>query len=159
MADYLVREATDEDGPALARLLQAAVSEKGAEGPEAADESLAAPASYFSERGGRLWVVMQDGELAGSLGLTSQRRPREFELSMLCLDRDLRGEGFAAALLAGANAFAAASGGERLTLWVDTRFEDVHRFCERQGFVRQPGTRARPDGSEALEAHFERQVS
>lgn len=157
MADYLIREATDEDGPALAVLIAAGVAGHGA-GDGVERPELDRPASYFSERGGRLWLVTREDAVVGSLGVVAQGRPKEFELSTICLDEDIRGQGLAAALLAGANAFAAASGGERLSIWVDAEFEDVQRFCERQGFVREPGTRARHDGSDRLECCFSRAV-
>jgi len=158
MPEFVIREATDEDGPALARLMAETVkggpSEEVSERPE-----LERPASSFAERGGRLWLVFSDGEAVGSLGLTAHGRPKEFELSMICLSPETRGQGLAAALLAGANAFAAASGGERLSLWVDVALDDVQRFCERQGFIREPGARARHDGTGALECRFSRAVA
>jgi GNAT superfamily N-acetyltransferase len=158
MAEFLIREASDDDGPILARLMAEARPEEGeALGPPDA-AALERPASFFREAGGRLWVVVREDAAAGSFGLLARGRPKEFELSMICLQPGARGQGLATALLAGANAFALASGGERLSVWVDVRFEDLHRFCERHGFVREPGIRARHDGSEALECRFSRAV-
>ncbi|HEY0293358.1 MAG TPA: GNAT family N-acetyltransferase [Hansschlegelia sp.] len=159
MAEFLIREASDDDGPTLARLMSEARADEGEALDPPDGEAFERPASFFEERGGRLWVVMRDDMAAGSLGLIAHGRPKEFELSMICLDMEARGQGLAAALLAGANAFALASGGERLSVWVDVRFEDLHRFCERHGFIREPGTRARHDGSDALECRFSRAVA
>ena len=85
-------------------------------------------------------------------------RAGEFELSLVCLEQASRGQGLAAALLVGADAFAAASGATRLNVWVDERLVDGVAFLERQGFLRDPGVRRRDDGSEALDAHFSREV-
>lgn len=159
MAEFLIREASDDDGPALFRLMSEAGADSGATFGAPDPEAFERPASYFEERGGRLWVVMRGDAAAGSFGLVAHGRPSEFELSMICLDEDARGQGLAAALLAGANAFALASGGDRLSVWVDVGVEDLHRFCERHGFVRQPGVRARNDGSDGLECRFERAVA
>jgi putative acetyltransferase len=157
MPDFVIREATDEDGAALERLV-ADVSAGGREGALADADAFARPATHYAERGGRLWVVERDGALAGSLGLTAHVRPKEFELSLLCLDEETRGQGFAAALLAGANAFAAASGGDRLSVWVDAASEETERFCERHGFKRAPGLRAGPEGSGRTLHQFTRDV-
>ncbi len=157
MSEFVIREATDDDAPALARLMGDAAEERSPDGP--GPEALDRPASFFADRGGRLWLVFCEEEVVGSLGLTPHGRPREFELSMICLRPGTRGKGLAAALLAGANAFAAASGGERLSLWADVTFEDVQRFCERQGFIREPGVRARRDRAGALECRFSRAVA
>lgn len=159
MPDFLVREANNEDGRALVATLARAWGAYEGCRFETGEEVLIRPASHFSERGGRLWLLLRDGEVAGSLGVSRAARADEFELSLVCLDRALRGQGLAAALLFGAEAFAAASGGTRLNIWVDQRLVDGVRFLERQGFVRDPGVRRRDDGSEALDAHYSRQVS
>lgn len=160
MAEFVIREATDEDGEALLALLAKSWSAYDGCGFEAADHPLLGrPASHFAERDGQLWLVMHGDEIAGSLGLARHARPKAFELSLICLEETLRGQGLAAALLAGADAFAATSGGESLTVWIDTRLVDGVRFLERQGFVREPGIRRRHDGSEALDAHFSRAVA
>lgn len=157
MVDFTIREALDEDGPSLAELFEHARPDE-APLPPPEGERFERPARYFVERGGRLWVVMREHAVAGSLGLLARGVPGEYELSMICLDAEARGQGFATALLAGANAYAAASGGERLSVWVDVRLDDVHLFCERHGFVREPGTRARADEIETLECRFARDV-
>jgi putative acetyltransferase len=159
MSEFVIREAGDEDGPALAALLGAVWADYEGCVFEAGDHpSIERPATHFAERGGRLWIVTRDGEVAGSLGLVHHVRPREFELALICLDKASRGQGLATALLAGANAFAAASDGTRVTSWIDGRLVDGVRFLERQGFVREPGVRQRQDGSGALDAQFSKPV-
>ena len=126
---------------------------------EAADHpSIERPASHFAAREGQLWMVARDDAVAGALGIARHARPKTFELSLICLDEAFRGRGLAAALLAGAVAFAVASGGETLSVWIDVRLVDGVRFLERHGFLREPGVRQAPDGGTALDAHFTRAV-
>lgn len=159
MSDFVIREAADGDGPAIAALLAESFAPFGDAGsaPAAWPEPVSAPGEVAA-RGGRMWVVTQDGALAGSLALLPTERPGEFELAMICLKEAARGQGLAAAMLVGADAFAAASGGERLAVWVDGRLVEGARFLERQGFVRDPGVKARHDGSDALEGRYARDV-
>lgn len=159
MAEFVIREATDADGPALLALLERIWS--GYEGlafDPADHPPFDSPAEAYLSRGGRLWVAARDGEPAGLLGLLPEAREGEFALSLICVEQASRGQGLAAAMLAGADAFAQASGGERLVAWIDTRLVDGVRFVERHGFVRDPGVKGRHDGSDALEAHFSREV-
>lgn len=157
--EFLIREANDSDGEALARLLEREWSAYPGCAFDAPEDLAAAPASRFTSRGGRLWLVAQSEEIVGSLGVERAARAGEYELSLLCLAQTTRGQGLAAALVAGADAFAAASGGTRLNVWVDERLVDGVAFLERQGFVRDPGVRRRDDGSEALDAHFSRDIA
>lgn len=156
--EYLIREAADDDGGALKGLLKREWAAYEGCTFDADEAAFAAPAAHFSERGGRLWLVTRDGEMAGSLAIARAARPDEFALSLLCLEQGARGRGLAAALLAGADAFAAACGAGRLNVCIDGRLVDGVAFLERQGFVRDPGVRRRDDGSEALDAHFSRVV-
>lgn len=163
MPEFVIREAADDDGPALLAVLTEAfageVSADDAARFDPADHPpLERAAGEYAGRGGRLWVVTRDGEIAGSLGLLPSSREKEFELSLIGLEKASRGQGLAAAMLAGADAFAQASGGDQLTAWIDGRLFDGVRFLERHGFVRDPGVKGRHDGSDALEAHFTRDV-
>ena len=159
MTDLIVREAKDEDGPALAALLRTVVGDQAEGAWEASDQpALDRPASNFEARGGRLWAVMRQDEAVGALGVYRRARPDEFDLALVGLDREARGMGLATALLAGAEAFVAASGGEALGIWVDTRLGDAIAFLERHGFVREPGLKGRQDGSDGVEARFKRNV-
>ncbi|MCP8939168.1 GNAT family N-acetyltransferase [Alsobacter sp. SYSU M60028] len=157
---FAPRDATDADGPALARLIASVFAEY--EGcpfvPEEFPE-LAAPASHFAGKGGRLWVVEAQGEgVIGSLAVAPTHVPGVFELFKVYLARAHRGQGVAAALLRRAEDFAAAAGGERFVLWSDTRFTAGHRFYARHGFRRVAGLRALHDVAATLEFGFERAV-
>ena len=159
MPDFVIREATEADGPAIAALLADAFAPYGDVGfaPAVWPQPDRAPGEVAA-RGGRMWVATQDGSLAGSLALLPTGRQGEFELAMICLGEAARGRGLAAAMLVGADAFAAASGGDRLAVWVDDRLVEGARFLERQGFVRDPGVKARHEGSNALEGRYARDV-
>ncbi|MFC3694806.1 GNAT family N-acetyltransferase [Chenggangzhangella methanolivorans] len=157
--EFLIREATDDDGEALAALLAREWAAYGATLSQAENKMLAQPASAFADAGGRLWLVTRDGDVAGSLGVAPAARPGEFELRLLCLETSARGQGLAAALVVGADAFAAASGAARLDAWVDERLADGVACLERQGFVRDPGVRRRGDDERALDAHYSREVA
>lgn len=159
MTDLIVREARDEDAGALATLVRAVSQDQPDGAVEAATRpSLALPASSFAERDGRLWLVTSGDDAVGALGVYRGARPDEFELALIGLDREQRGFGLATALLAGAEAFASASGGAALGVWVDTRLSDAIDFLERQGFVREPGLKGRDDGSDAVEIRFSRPI-
>ncbi|MFD1702490.1 GNAT family N-acetyltransferase [Methylopila henanensis] len=160
MSEFLIREANDGDGPELAGLARRVFEEHGgAAFDPARHPELDQPASAYAGRGGRLWVVARGDTLVGGLAVARRFRAGEFEIALLYLDRDVRGQGLAAALLAGATAFATASGGERLTSWLDARFESGARFYERQGFLRLPGVRARHDAEDTLQHAYARDVA
>ncbi|MDR4307068.1 GNAT family N-acetyltransferase [Chelatococcus sambhunathii] len=159
MTDLIVREARDEDAGALAALVRAVSQDQPDGAVEAAERpSLDQPAASFAERDGRLWLLMSQDEAVGALGVYRGARPKEFDLALIGLDREQRGLGLAAALLAGAEAFAAASGGAALGVWVDTRLSDAIDFLQRQGFVREPGLKGRHEGSDAVEIRFSRPI-
>ncbi len=160
MSDLIVREARDDDAGALATLVRSVAQGQPDGAVEAAGRpSLDRPASAFAERDGRLWLVTSGQEAVGALGVYRGARPEEFDLALIGLDREQRGLGLATALLAGADAFAAASGGSALGVWVDTRLTEAIDFLERQGFVKDPGVKGRHDGSDAVEVRFSRPIA
>lgn len=159
MPDYVIREANDEDGAGLAKALADAWAQSDGARFDAADHPyLGQPAGSFADAGGRLWVVVRDGEVSGALGVLPGAEAEEFEIPLFGLETQSRGQGLATAMLAGADAFAAASGARRIGLWIDLALSDGVRFVERAGFVREPGVRARHDGTDAIEARFTREV-
>jgi len=158
--DICIRPATDTDGADMARVIATIFADYPnchfipAEFPE-----LAAPASHYAARHGRLWIAETAGRPVGSFAVTRTTDPTVFELFKVYLLPDCRGSGTAQAMLAEAIDLATAAGGRRLRLWTDTRFFEGHRFYERNGFVRVPGSRAVPDGSDTWEHAYTRALA
>ncbi|MGX1306689.1 putative acetyltransferase [Amorphus suaedae] len=153
------RPATDSDGPAMAHVIATIFSDYPNchfvpdEFPE-----LDAPASHYAARDGRLWIAASGDRIVGSLAVARTPDPKVFELFKVYLLPEARGGGRAGTMLSEAVAFARAGGGTRLRLWTDTRFAEGHRFYERNGFVRLPGSRAVPDASDTWEFAYTRDI-
>jgi GNAT superfamily N-acetyltransferase len=151
----LIREGRDSDAAGFIALIGACwaeypgcVMDVDGEVPE-----LRALASYFADRGGKLWAAERDGRVAGMVGT----RPIEdggWEICRMYLAASARGTGLAQRLLDTAEAHAKAAGAERLVLWSDTRFDRAHRFYEKQSYVRQGAIRALGDLSNSLEFRY-----
>lgn len=142
MTDFLIREATDADGDAIAALIAAAFAEyegcvfdRAAEFPE-----LDAIASHFAGRGGTIWVAEDANGVIGSMALAPTKDadapPGGHEIFKVYVARPARRRGVARTLFDTAHAAARAAGAPEIRLWTDTRFTDAHRFYERCGFVR-----------------------
>ena len=157
--DIRFRPASDTDGPSLARVIATVFADYPNchfvpdEFPE-----LDAPATHYASRGGRLWVASDGDRVIGSCAIARTADRTVYELFKVYLLPQARGGGLARAMLAEATAFAQAGGGRRLRLWTDTRFAEGHRFYERNGFVRMPGSRAVPDASDTWEFAYTREI-
>ena len=150
--ESLIRSAVDADGDSLARLIAGVFEEyEGCPFVFADFPELAAPASHYERRGGRLLVAEQDGTIVGSFAVSSPDGDGVFEINKVYLARDQRGSGLAQRLYAMALDEVARSGGRALKLWSDTRFLSGHRFYEKLGFVRQPVVRFVPDATDCWE--------
>jgi GNAT superfamily N-acetyltransferase len=112
---------------------------------------LLAPASRLAEVGGRLWVAEDERGVIGCAGF--KPRPDHAELVKLYVAKRARGHGLATRLVATVEA-AASPAFARMELWTDTRFLDAHRFYERRGFRRSPGSRVVADISRSTEYHY-----
>lgn len=147
-----IRPAVDADGDGIARLIAAVFGEYDgcpfviAEFPE-----LAAPASHYQNRGGRLFVAEDKGSIVGSFAISSPDGDGVFEINKVYLDRRQRGSGLAQRLYATALDEVLRRGGQTLKLWTDTRFLSGHRFYEKLGFVRQPVVRFLADATDGWE--------
>ena len=155
-----LREGRDEDGPGLALLISGVFAEYpdivflDKEFPE-----LAAPATHFRDRGGKLWVLDESGTIVGSIAVAPSGETGVNELFKFYLVRDKRGSGLAGVLLGQALQFAERRGSRAMLLWSDTRFLSGHRFYEKNGFVRAPGERALHDASNSREYLFRRDLT
>lgn len=153
----LIRRAEDGDGPGIARLMADVFAEYpgciyvAAEFPE-----LAAPARYYRERAGAIWVAEEAGTIVGSFAVAATRDPAVFEIFKVYLAPPMRGRGLAKALLGRALDHAAREGARSVRLWTDTRFLDAHRFYAANGFVRLPGARFLADESSTWEFPYAR---
>jgi len=147
-----IRNAVDADGDSIARLIASVFDEyEGCPFVFADFPELAAPASHYERRGGRLLVAEHEGTIVGSFAVSSPDGDGIFEINKVYLARDQRGSGLAQRLYAEALDEVARRGGRALKLWSDTRFLSGHRFYEKLGFVRQPVVRFVPDATDCWE--------
>jgi len=157
-----IRQATDADGAPLARLI-ATVFAEYENCPFVPEEfpELAAPATHYATRGGRLWVVSgDDASVLGSIAVARHHRPDTAELFKVYLSPALRGTGLSGRLLETALDHAAGPmGARRVELWSDSRFARGHAFYAKHGFARMAGLRALHDVAETLEFGFSRSIS
>lgn len=149
----MIRPATDADGDGLAVLIAGCFAEyegclfdRAAEFPE-----LDAIATYFRERNGAIWLAEHDGQIVGSIASAPTEEAGTVELFKLYVAREMRGRGLAKALLGHVLGFARARNAAAVRLFTDTRFLDAHRFYERNGFERLPGSRPLHDISNSFE--------
>lgn len=161
MSDLVIRDAVDADGPAIAALIRSVFDEYPgcpfvlAEFPE-----LAAPATYYRAKGGRLFVLVDGaGSIVGSTAIAPVPGDGRFELFKVYLAQSLRGGGHAHRLIDTAVDWAGREGGTRLRLWTDTRFTRGHRFYEKLGFTRQPVVRFLADATAAWEYAYVRTLA
>lgn len=153
---FALRAGRDDDTDAYIRLIGDAwgefpgvVFDVDAELPE-----LRALATYFSEKGGSLWLAEGPD---GPLGMVATRPLREdgaWEIGRMYVAAAARGTGLAHRLLDTAEAHARAQGAERMVLWTDTRFNAAHSFYEKRGYVRQGAIRILDDLSKSLEFRY-----
>jgi GNAT superfamily N-acetyltransferase len=127
---------------------------------------LHALATYYTAKGGALWVAEADRRVVGMIAAVP-RGDGAWEVCRLYVLAPWRGAGLAHRLLDRAEAHARdagathprasgathsrASGATRLVLWSDTRFERAHRFYEKRGYVRSGPIRNLNDLSNSLE--------
>ena len=144
--DFEIRDARDEDGPALIEIIGAAftdypgcVLDVDGEMPE-----LRAIASSFQRIGGRFWVAASGERVLGGVGLSPSAAPPPdlappapagVELRKLYVDRRERRAGIGRALCDCVEREARARGTAFVELWTDTRFETAHKLYEARGYV------------------------
>jgi putative acetyltransferase len=154
-----IQPAVDGDGPGIARLIETVFAEYE-DCPFLMEEfpELAAPATAFARKGGRLWVAREGGRIVGCLATAPTHQAGTWELFKVYVDASLRGNGLSAAMLAAALDHVRQAGGTGVVLWSDTRFTRGHAFYRKHGFRQLPGLRALHDVGRTLEFGFARAV-
>ncbi len=169
MLSTTLRPVRDEDGERVAGLIAACFAEyEGClfawnEFPE-----LKAPATWAASRGTSFWIAQgEGGEIAGCICATPEaggekgeagKAGATVELHKFYVASHLRGSGLADALIAKVFDLARETDAAAIVLWTDTRFARAHRFYEKHGFVRQPGSRLLHDVSDTTEFHYRRDL-
>jgi GNAT superfamily N-acetyltransferase len=119
---------------------------------------LRALASYYTGKGGALWVAEDSGHIVAMIGVVPHANGA-WEIVRLYMLRPYRGTDLAQRLLAMAEAHARDAGATRLVLWSDTRFDRAHRFYEKHSYVRHGPIRVLHDISNSLEFGYAKPVS
>lgn len=156
-----LRDARDDDAEALTALVASCFAEYPGcvLDPDGLDADLRAPATHFTTRGGRLWVVERDGEVVACGGWTPADPATdgaEAEVKRIYVAASARRGGIAATLVRRAESAAAAAGAVDVVAWSDTRFHAAHAMYDRLGYVRTPRTRRLHDPSDTTEYEFHR---
>lgn len=157
MDDIVIRAARDDDGPAIAALMEAVFAEY--EGcvvdPDVDMPDLDGVATAVREAGGCCWVAERAGLVVACIGCKpADGRGDALQLKRLYVSAAARRQGLGARLVGLVEAEAAARTCRAIELWSDTRFLDAHRLYGRLGYVRQPETRELHDLSNTVEYRF-----
>lgn len=160
-----IRFATDQDGPAVAALVEEVLKEYGdricldAGGSE--EDVLQIQSAYFNT-GGAFWVLESE-DSPTIIGCNAVKRSLEeagtVELKRMYLAKAARGSGAAAAMLDASLEWAAERFFAVVELWSDSRFERGHRFYQKHGFAPSGRFRDMDDSHEPYrELHFSRRL-
>ncbi len=115
---------------------------------------LRALASYYSERGGALWLAEAGDGMVAAAPLGGGA----WEISRVYVHPRRHGAGLGEALLATAERHAIAAGAAEFALWTDTRFQRAHRFYQKHGYVRAGAVRALHDIAGTIEYRYAKPV-
>ncbi len=118
---------------------------------------LSAPATYFRQSGGELWII-EDAGLVKASGAVFLHAGEVAELKTLYVHPSLRRQGCGRRLVEMAIEHASRMGCRRMILWSDTRFLDAHRLYTAMGFL-QTGQRELTDVNRSVEYGFERPLN
>lgn len=115
---------------------------------------LLAIATAYAAKGGRFWVVEENGRLIASVGFSPAPAPGTVLLQKLYVARSARRKGLGSRLVDLVETDSIERGATAIELWSDTRFEPAHRLYERLGYVRNGATRELHDLSNSVEYHY-----
>jgi putative acetyltransferase len=154
------RAVTDADADALIALIAAAYDEHPGcvlDLP-GVDDDLPTPATAAARRGGRWWVIVDEGRVVASVGTGPLTDAGTVELKRLYVTPSHRGRGVASALVRRVETHAAGLGATAVDLWSDTRFGDAHHLYDRRGYADTGERRQLHDPSDTTEIHFHREL-
>jgi putative acetyltransferase len=118
------------------------------------EPDLLAIGSAYERKGGRFWVVEEDGRLVASIGVAPAPDPGRVLLQKLYVARSARRKGLGSRLVGLVEAEALTRHASAIELWTDTRFEPAHRLYESLGYARNGTTRELHDLSNSVEYHY-----
>ena len=103
----------------------------------AEEEQLADPQKYFLDRGGQIFVALQDGQVVGTCAVIPHGL-EEFELAKLTVSSEFRGQGIARHLVQHCLVYARAQGARRVMLVSNSQLQVALRLYESLGFRYSP---------------------
>jgi putative acetyltransferase len=125
--------------------------------PSGFDADLTDIRGYYLERGGRFWVLVDDGRVVGTVAVIPSG-PLACEIKRLYLFPEYRGRGLGRALMERTLDWATASGYRHIVAWSDVRLTTAHSVYERMGFGRF-GERTVEDADRSREYGFRRELA
>ena len=125
--------------------------------PSGFDADLTDIRASYLERGGRFWVLVDDGRVVGAVAGVDAGGGA-CEVKRLYLLAEYRGRGFGRALMEQMLDWAAASGYQRVVAWSDARLGTAHAVYVRLGFTRF-GERIAPDIDRSREYGFGKELA
>lgn len=125
--------------------------------PSGFDADLTDIPRAYSERGGRFWVLVDDGLVVGTVAAVPTGRVA-CEIKRLYLLPAYRGRGLGRALMEQTLDWATASGYRHIVAWSDVRLTTAHGVYERMGFSRF-GERTVEDADRSREYGFRKALA
>jgi putative acetyltransferase len=124
--------------------------------PSGFDADLTDIRRYYPERGGRFWVLVDDGRVVGTVAVVPTGAA--CEIKRLYLLPEYRGRGLGRALMQQTLDWATASGSRHIVAWSDARLTTAHGVYERMGFSRF-GERTAEDADRSREYGFRKELA
>ena len=118
------------------------------------EDTLVDPQGTILNRGGRVRLAVQEGEIVGCCALLAMR-PGEFEVAKMAVAESSRRNGVGRRLLTQAVETARASGARRLYLETNKKLTAAIRLYESMGFQHIPPERVTPSPYERADVYME----
>jgi GNAT superfamily N-acetyltransferase len=151
-ASHVIRPGRDTDAKSIIALIGTCWSQYPGIRMDVDGEmpELRALASYYTARGGALWIAEAGSDIVGMIAIRPHERD-SWEICRLYVHPSRHGGGLGHHLLNRAETHARSAGADQLVLWSDTRFERAHHFYEKRSYVRSGPLRVLHDISHSLE--------